>query len=232
MSVEGGRDICAEHLSTILKSNIKWHKGLVQHCTVQWTPAQISKMVGNASLRLFFISEVCVLSRVWREPLFSSQHSPHGPPQPPLSLHSPCSREQELEQMLLWIKRSCERKFGQAAPFCRPDPAAAPGCELSVCIAGDELQNHQQRWRRQKQERFKTGGNHFTRKISAISGRKLWKMLPFPSQNEGKIKLLPVRRAKVASPSRESFDNGKHLTAGLELLSCSNSCYGLNEYFW
>lgn len=153
------------------------------------------------------------------------------PPPPPL-LHSPCSREQELEQMLLWIKRSCERKFGQAAPFCRPDPAAAPGCELSVCIAGDELQNHQQRWRRQKQERFKTGGNHFARKISAISGRKLWKMLPFPSQNEGKIKLLPVRRAKVASPSRESFDNGKHLTAGLELLSCSNSCYGLNEYFW
>ena len=51
-------------------------------------------------------------------------------------------------------------------------------------------------------------------------------MLPFPSQNEGKIKLLPVRRAKVASPSRESFDNGKHLTDGLEL-SCSNSCYHL-----
>lgn len=43
-------------------------------------------------------------------------------------------------------------------------------------------------------------------------------MLPFPSQNEGKIKLLPVRRAKDASSSRERFDNGKHLTAGL-------SCY-------
>jgi hypothetical protein len=43
-------------------------------------------------------------------------------------------------------------------------------------------------------------------------------MLPFPSQNEGKIKLLPVRWAKDASSSRERFDNGKHLTAGL-------SCY-------
>lgn len=43
-------------------------------------------------------------------------------------------------------------------------------------------------------------------------------MLPFPSQNEGKIKLLPVRRAKDASSSRERSDNGEHLTAGL-------SCY-------
>lgn len=144
-------------------------------------------------------------------PLPTVLPSPHLSPEPR-------SREQELEQMLLWIKRSRERKFGQAAPFCRPAPAAAPGCELSVCIAGDELQSHQQRWGRQEQEGCKTGGNHFTRKISAISGRKLWKMLPFPSQNEGKIKLLPVRWAKDASSSRERFDNGKHLTAGL-------SCY-------
>lgn len=189
-------------------------------------------MVGNASLPVCFSSPKSVYSVECEESLSSPPNIlPMVLPQQ-LPLRSPCSREQELEQMLLWIKRSCERKFGQAAPFCRPDPAAAPGCELSVCIAGDELQNHQQRWRRQKQGRCKTGGNHFTRKISAISGRKLWKMLPFPSQNEGKIKLLPVRRAKVASPSRESFDNGKHLTAGLELLSCSNSCYVLNEYFW
>lgn len=173
---------------------------------------------------VFHLARLCTQQSVKRASLPSDRSC--SPPQ------SPCSREQELEQMLLWIKRSCERKFGQAAPFCRPAPAAAPGCELSVRIAGDELQNHQERWRRQKQERFKTGGNHFTRKISAISGRKLWKMLPFPSQNEGKIKLLPVRRAKVASYPREKFDNGKHLTAGLKLLSCSNSCYSLSEHFW
>lgn len=167
-------------------------------------------------LSVCFSSPKSVYSAECEESLFPSQPSPHGPPQPPPPTPpEPRSREQELEQMLLWIKRSRERKFGQAAPFCRPAPAAAPGCELSVCIAGDELQSHQQRWGRQEQEGCKTGGNHFTGKISAISGRKLWKMLPFPSQNEGKIKLLPVRRAKDASSSRERFDNGKHLTAGL-----------------
>lgn len=85
---------------------------------------------------VFHLESLCTQQSV-KSASLPSERSPACPPK------SPCSREQELEQMLLWIKRSCERKFGQAAPFCRPDPAAAPGCELSVCIAGDELQNHQ-----------------------------------------------------------------------------------------
>lgn len=226
-----GGDICAEPLSTVFQVTLIGTRVWCYAAQFNALPHRSARWL-EMPLPVWFSSPKSVYSAECEESLSSLQNSlPAALAQPPLPLRSPCSRAQELEQMLLWIKRSCERKFGQAAPFCRPDPAAAPGCELSVCIAGDELQSHQQRWRRQKQERFKTGGNHFTRKISAISGRKLWKMLPFPSQNEGKIKLLPVRRAKVASPSREGFDNGKHLTAGLEL-SCSNSCYGLNEYFW
>lgn len=80
-----------------------------------------------------------------------------------------------------------------------------------------------------KQEGFKTGGNHFARKISVIRRRKPSKTLPFPSQNEGKIKLLLASRAKVVHYPRDNFDNGNHLTAGLNLLSRSNSCYCPNE---